>query len=66
MYAIRSYYDINALSGDDLKDAILEEHKLELAGEGLHRMEMIRTGQMPEKIKRLKDNQRAMVRNNFV
>jgi len=52
---------ISALSGDDLKDAILEEHKLELAGEGLHRMEMIRTGQMPEKIKRLKDNQRAMV-----
>ena len=52
---------INSLSGDALKDAILEEHKLELAGEGHHRFEMIRTGKMPEKIKRLKDNQNAMV-----
>ncbi|WP_163717760.1 RagB/SusD family nutrient uptake outer membrane protein [Mangrovibacterium lignilyticum] len=52
---------INSLSGDDLKNAIVEEHKLELAGEGHHRFEMIRSGLMPEKIKRLKDNQKAMV-----
>ena len=52
---------ISALSGDALVDAILKEHKLELAGEGHHRFEMVRTGLMPEKIKRLKDNQKAMV-----
>ncbi|MCU7551748.1 RagB/SusD family nutrient uptake outer membrane protein [Chitinophagaceae bacterium LB-8] len=52
---------INALSGDALKEAILEERKLELAGEGMRREDLIRNGKLPEKIKLLRDRQKAMV-----
>jgi starch-binding outer membrane protein, SusD/RagB family len=52
---------ISALSGDDLKKAILQERKLELAGEGLTRYDLIRTGKLPEKIKERRDIQIAMV-----
>lgn len=52
---------INALSGDVLKEAIQQERKLELAGEGIRRYDLIRTGKFPEKIKQLRDVQIAMV-----
>lgn len=52
---------INALSGDALKAAIQEERKFELAGEGIRRSDLIRTGTMPEAIKKRRDLQKAMV-----
>jgi hypothetical protein len=52
---------VNALSGDDLKEAIQQERKLELAGEGIRRYDLIRTGMMPEKIKEVRDEHKAMV-----
>jgi hypothetical protein len=52
---------VNSLSGENLIDAILEERKLELAGEGHTRWDMILSGKMPERIKKLRDRQIAMV-----
>ena len=52
---------INALSGDALKEAIQQERKLEFAGEGYRREDLIRTGKLPQKIKALRDIQTAMV-----
>jgi len=52
---------ISALSGTALKDAILQERKLEFAGEGLRRYDLIRTGKLPAKIKELRDAEIAMV-----
>jgi hypothetical protein len=52
---------ISALSGDALKAAIQEERKFELAGEGIRRSDLIRTGTMPEAIKKRRDLQKAMV-----
>jgi len=52
---------ISGLSGDALKEAIQQERKLEFAGEGIRRYDLIRTGKMPEKIKQLRDAQIAMV-----
>jgi hypothetical protein len=52
---------IGGLSGDALKAAIQEERKLELAGEGIIRYDLIRTGKMPEMIKQRRDIQKAMV-----
>jgi starch-binding outer membrane protein, SusD/RagB family len=49
-----------ALSGDALKDAIQQERKLEFAGEGLRRWDLIRTGTLPEKIVALRAAQTAM------
>ncbi|QKJ30684.1 RagB/SusD family nutrient uptake outer membrane protein [Mucilaginibacter mali] len=42
-------YDIPALSGQALKDAILQERKLELLGEGTRRWDMIRSGTYSER-----------------
>ena len=52
---------IGALSGDALKEAIMQERKLEFAGEGYRREDLIRTGKLPQKIKALRDAQIAMV-----
>jgi len=52
---------IAGLSGDALKEAIQQERKLEFAGEGFRRYDLIRTGKLPEKIKALRDLQTAMV-----
>jgi hypothetical protein len=52
---------IGALSGNALKDAIWQERKLELAGEGITRYDLIRTGKLPERIKERRDIQKAMV-----
>ncbi len=52
---------VNSLSGENLIDAILKERKLELAGEGHTRWDMITSGKMPKRIKELRDRQIAMV-----
>lgn len=52
---------IAGLSGDALKEAIQQERKLEFAGEGLRRYDLIRTGKLPSKIKEVRDQQIAMV-----
>ena len=52
---------VAALSGTALKDAIQDERKLEFAGEGFRRWDLIRTGKLPQKIQALRDQQRAMV-----
>lgn len=52
---------IGGLSGDALKEAILQERKLEFAGEGYRREDLIRNGKLPQKIKELRDAQIAMV-----
>jgi starch-binding outer membrane protein, SusD/RagB family len=52
---------INALSGDALKAAILDERKLEFAGEGLLRYDYIRLGVLPDKIIQRRNIQKAMV-----
>lgn len=52
---------ISALSGDALKEAILQERKLEFAGEGFRREDLIRNGKLPKKIKEIRDAQIAMV-----
>ncbi|SEA04836.1 Starch-binding associating with outer membrane [Arachidicoccus rhizosphaerae] len=52
---------IGTLSGDALKDAIYEERKLELAGEGLLRYDLIREGRLPAAIKSIRDRETAMV-----
>jgi len=52
---------IGALSGDALKEAIQQERKLEFAGEGLRRDDLIRTGKFPQKIKALRDAEKSMV-----
>lgn len=52
---------IGALSGDALKEAILNERKFEFVGEGYRREDLIRNGKLPEKIKKIRDQQIAMV-----
>jgi len=52
---------IAGLSGDALKDGIYEERKLELAGEGILRYDLIREGRFPQAIKSIRDRQTAMV-----
>jgi hypothetical protein len=54
---------ISALSGDALKEAILQERKLEFAGEGYRREDLIRNGLLPKKIQALRDTQIAMVKD---
>lgn len=52
---------VSTLSGNALKAAIMTERKLELAGEGIIRYDLIRTGTMPDMIKKRRDIQKAMV-----
>lgn len=52
---------IAPLAGDALKEAILQERKLEFAGEGYRREDLIRNGKLPQKIKAVRDAQIAMV-----
>jgi hypothetical protein len=42
-------YNLGALSGQALKDAVLQERKLELLGEGTRRWDMIRSGTYSER-----------------
>jgi hypothetical protein len=43
-----SNHDLGALTGDALKDAVLQERKLELLGEGTRRWDMIRSGKFDD------------------
>lgn len=52
---------IGSLSGEALKEAIQQERKLEFAGEGIRRYDLIRTGMFPERIKQVRDQQKEMV-----
>ncbi|MBS1655790.1 MAG: RagB/SusD family nutrient uptake outer membrane protein, partial [Bacteroidetes bacterium] len=56
-----SSHDIGALSGDALKDAVLEERKLELVGEGTRRWDLIRSGKFSEKAIAVQQDMAAMV-----
>ncbi len=52
---------ISSLAGDALKEGIQQERKLEFAGEGYRRYDLIRTGKLPEKIRQVRDLQKAMI-----
>lgn len=52
---------VSGKSGQSLLDAIAQERKLELAGEGKTRWDMTLYGKMPERIKKLRDRQITMV-----
>jgi starch-binding outer membrane protein, SusD/RagB family len=56
-----SDHDIGALSGGALKDAILEERKLELLGEGTRRWDMIRSGTFAERAIAVQQEMATMV-----
>lgn len=56
---VDSYVD--ALTGQALLDGIAQERKLELAGEGKTRWDMILYGTMPDRIKELRDQQIEMI-----
>jgi len=58
-----SAHDISALSGDALKDAIWEERKLELLGEGTRRWDLIRSGKLPERAIAVQQEMAIMVNN---
>jgi hypothetical protein len=54
-------HDINGLAGDALKDAVLEERKLELAGEGTRRWDLIRSGKFSEKAVAVRQDMATMI-----
>jgi hypothetical protein len=56
-----SDHDISALSGDALKDAVWEERKLELLGEGTRRWDLIRSGKFPERAIAVQQEMATMV-----
>lgn len=47
--------------GGDLTDAIAQERKLEMAGEGIRRYDLIRTGKLPQAIKELREGLSDMI-----
>ncbi|HWI90490.1 MAG TPA: RagB/SusD family nutrient uptake outer membrane protein [Flavisolibacter sp.] len=54
-------HNIGALSGDALKDAILQERKLELLGEGTRRWDLIRSGKFSEKAIAVRQEMTTMI-----
>jgi starch-binding outer membrane protein, SusD/RagB family len=56
-------HNISGLSGDALKEAILQERKLELVGEGTRRWDLIRSGKFPEKALAVRQEMTTMVNN---
>ncbi|HWB91066.1 MAG TPA: RagB/SusD family nutrient uptake outer membrane protein [Puia sp.] len=54
-------HDISGLSGDPLKDAVLEERKLELLGEGTRRWDLILSGKMAERAIAIQQEMATMV-----
>jgi len=54
-------HNIGALTGDALKDAVLQERKLELLGEGTRRWDLIRSGKFSEKAKAVQQDMATMV-----
>lgn len=58
-----SSHNISGLSGDALKEAILQERKLELLGEGTRRWDLIRSGKFPEKAIAVRQEMTKMISN---
>ncbi len=56
-----SNHNISGLSGEDLKEAILQERKLELFGEGTRRWDLIRSGKFSEKAVAVRNEMTAMI-----
>lgn len=56
-------HNISGLGGDALKDAILQERKLELVGEGTRRWDMIRSGKFVEKAIAVRTEMADMIRD---
>ncbi len=56
-----SDHNLSGLSGDDLKDAILQERKLELLGEGMRRWDLIRNGKLSERAMGIRSEMNAMI-----
>lgn len=56
-----SNHRISGLSGDALKEAIWNERKLELLGEGDVRWDMIRSGKFTERTKAVRSEMKAMI-----
>lgn len=56
-------YNIGALSGQALKDAVLQERKLELLGEGTRRWDLIRSGTFSERAVAVRQEQATMINN---
>jgi starch-binding outer membrane protein, SusD/RagB family len=54
-------HNIAGLSGDALKDAILQERKLELLGEGTRRWDLIRSGKFSEKAVAVRQQMTSMI-----
>jgi hypothetical protein len=54
-------HNIGALSGNALKDAILQERKLELLGEGTRRWDLIRSGKFSERAVAVRQEMTTMI-----
>lgn len=55
--------NISALAGDLLKEAVLQERKLELLGEGTRRWDLIRSGKFVEKAVAVRQEMATMINN---
>ena len=56
-----SSHDLSGLTGDALKDAVMQERKLELLGEGTRRWDLIRSGKLPERAVAIHNEMTAMI-----
>lgn len=56
-------HNLAGLSGDALKEAILQERKLELFGEGTRRWDLIRAGKFSEKAVAVRNEMKTMITN---
>lgn len=56
-----SNHNIGGLSGEDLKEAILQERKFEFVGEGMRRWDLIRSGKFSEKAIAVRNEMTAMI-----
>jgi hypothetical protein len=56
-----SNHNLGGLAGDALKDAILQERKLELLGEGTRRWDMIRSGKFSQMAVAVRQEMTAMI-----
>jgi hypothetical protein len=56
-------HNISGLAGDALKDAILQERKLELLGEGTRRWDLIRSGKFQERAIAVRQEMTTMINN---
>ena len=54
-------HNISGLSGDALKEAVLQERKLELVGEGTRRWDLIRSGKFVEKALAVRQDMATMI-----